>query len=457
VALLGAYGAWRLLSPGPQDELERAVAPIPVPVPQAPSPPAVPDEGDSAQPAAAPDTGAPTTGSVWFDETLPLDARVLVDNQEVTVPASGMLSLPPGTHTVRVVSPGFRPTTASARVAAGETDTLRIRLAPVPSTPVTLAPAQPPAVATQEPPSPAPSRGSESILVIGELLPGAEVTLDGKAVPAGQREIPASAGVHWLKVSALGYRPDSTQVEVSGGARASWQVPQLTPLPRPEPIFDVAIVTQDTSVQAGSSVQLRATVTSETGGRVDEPVRWESTNPEVAGVEANGRVIGRGPGRTYVRASTRNDADSIAVTVSAKPAPPLPASEGRATPSAVPAAPTAPDLDKAVAACMAALGSGNERQIVETYQAKTARDVSNLRKLLDVALRPEAELTAAEVKRGVAAPVAQNVEIPLQLRFTWRNNAGVNRKKEAAFRLALSRTSAGWRLASCRAEEKLGF
>jgi hypothetical protein len=294
-------------------------------------------------------------------------------------------------------------------------------------------------------------------VAVGELPPGAEITLDGNVVPPGQREIPAAAGLHWLKLAAIGYRPESTEVEVTGGSTACWQLPQLAPLPRPEPILDVAIVTPDTSVQAGSSIQLSATVSSEGGGRVSAPVHWESTNPEVARVEPNGRVAGRAPGRAYVRASTKNDADSIVVTVAAKPAPPRPATPSRPAGPAVPATPTAADVEKAVTACTAAFGSRNERQIVEIYQAKTAQDVSNLRKVLDVALRREADFAAAAVKLGPAAPAGQDVEMPLQLRFSWRNSMGANKKKEAAFRLALTRTGTGWQLASCRAEEKVGF
>jgi len=170
-------------------------------------------------------------------------------------------------------------------------------------------------------------------------------------------------------------------------------------------------------------------------------------------------VKGVGEGRAYIRAASKNTSDSIEVTVELPP----PSTAGAPRPAAaagaaVPAIPSAADIQAAVVACTAAFGSGNERQIVETYQAKTAQDVTNLRKVLDVALKAEAKLEASELKRG--APVARGrlaMEVPLELRFNWRNNAGVNKKKEAPFRLELSKTSAGWKLASCRASEKLGF
>ena len=95
---------------------------------------------------------------------------------------------------------------------------------------------------------------------------------------------------------------------------------------------------------------------------------------------------------------------------------------------------------------------------METYQAKTRGDVENLRKLLETALRKEAELAAAEVKRGtVASPGPATAEVPLQLRFSWRNNGGVNKKKEIPFRLELAKAASGWKLASCQSTEKLNF
>jgi hypothetical protein len=95
---------------------------------------------------------------------------------------------------------------------------------------------------------------------------------------------------------------------------------------------------------------------------------------------------------------------------------------------------------------------------VETYQAKTALDVENLRKVLAVALKDEAKLGMDVVKSGAATPAGPGVAgVPLDVTFHWRNNAGVNKKKEAAVRLELSRTAAGWRLGACRATEKVSF
>jgi hypothetical protein len=121
----------------------------------------------------------------------------------------------------------------------------------------------------------------------------------------------------------------------------------------------------------------------------------------------------------------------------------------------VPAVPTGEDIQKAIAACSAALGSGNERQIVQAYKAQTAQDITNLRKILDVALRKESDFKAAAVDQ--APPALKGTEASLPFRFTWRNNAGVNKKKDVAFRVELAKSAEGWRLGSCRATEKIGF
>ena len=455
--LLVALGVWRLLSGAPQPELENQIV---VPGPVTPPSPAEPVAGDSAPPAAQPSPEVPAQGTVWFADALPLGARITVDGEEVSVPPDGRLSLAPGSHTFVVEASGFRPARQSARVAAGEVDTLRIRMTEEPvafDPPADRGPAPAP-----KPPAPKPpvrSSTSGLILVIGDPLPGAEMSLDGRSIPAGEREIPAPPGLHWLKLSVIGYRPDSSQIEVRPGAESRWELPRLTALPRPEPLAIVAIATPDTTIPIGGSVRLRVGVTDEAGGTLDKPVQWESLNPEVATVERGGLVKGVGEGRAYIRAASKNTSDSIEVTVELPP----PSTAGAPRPAAaagaaVPAIPSAADIQAAVVACTAAFGSGNERQIVETYQAKTAQDVTNLRKVLDVALKAEAKLEASELKRG--APVARGrlaMEVPLELRFNWRNNAGVNKKKEAPFRLELSKTSAGWKLASCRASEKLGF
>jgi hypothetical protein len=193
------------------------------------------------------------------------------------------------------------------------------------------------------------------------------------------------------------------------------------------------------------------------GSYLDRPVSWESGNPAVAAIGPDGRLTAKGPGRTYVRARTGTRSDSLLVTVPTPPKPAAPAPSPRPPrPGAAPAAPTAANIEEATAACVAALGSGNEREIVDAYKAQTAQDVTNLRKILDVAIRPGADFKAAVVESEKPEP-PQGAKVPVRLRLSWRNNAGVNKKKDAAFVLEMSKTAEGWRMASCKAAEKLGL
>jgi hypothetical protein len=271
-------------------------------------------------------------------------------------------------------------------------------------------------------------------------------------LPVENGVIEVVAGEHWFKVSAAGYRPDSTLLEVRKGAETVWQPPHLQPLPVVEPTLTVMITMPDTTIAAGGVVQVEAAVKDQSGTYLDRPISWESSNPKVVSVGDDGRLTAAAPGRAYVRARSGSGVDSMLVTV---PAPRVPKPPAGVAAQAVPSVPTGEDVAKAIGACTAALGSGNERQIVEAYNAQTAQDITNLRKILDVALRSESDFKAAAADPG--PPALKGTEASLPLRFSWRNNAGVNKKKDAAFRVELAKTAEGWRLASCRATEKIGF
>jgi hypothetical protein len=300
--------------------------------------------------------------------------------------------------------------------------------------------------------------------VTGALPRDAEISLDGSKIPSGAREFPASPGTHWLGITASGYRPDSSQVEVKAGSQSHVVVPELTPARAAEPVaMGLKILTPDTTIRIGSSLVLRAQVKDESGTSLDRPVVWESGNSAIARVEQNGRVTGQSPGRVYIRARFASDSDSVVVTVPVPVAkPPAAARDTTHKPEVVeanvPPTPTVENVQAAISACGSALGSGDERRIVEVYKAETAQDVVNLRKILDLALRHGAELTASEIKVGAPAPpTPTKLDYPLQVLFTWRNNAGVGKKKEMPFRLEVAKTRTGWQLASCRATEKVSF
>jgi serine/threonine protein kinase len=472
---LGAVGVWRLAAPRSQRDADARNSKIVLPSPKLPSIPGKAPIGNppidktppGKTPVPAPSSSdstsvsapaSPAYGTVRFADELPPGATVTVDGKETSLSIDGSLSVPPGSHTIRVDVPGYRPTSQVVKVASAQTDSVRVRL--VPTEPVPEPESKRPAPAPGPKPVPAPTTGT--VLVTGDLPQGAEISLDGVIVPAGTREFPARPGIHWLRVSAEGYRPDSSQIEVKAGGESRVEVPRLAPMPAPEPVVHVKITTPDTTIQTGATLQLRFEVKDESGAHLDRPLVWESSNSAFVRVEQNGRVTALGPGRVYVRARGGSASDSAAVTVVPAPKPAPVARDTVHRPEApettAPPTPTVANVQAAIAACGAALGSGDERRIVNVYQAETAQDVVNLRKILDLALRKGAELTASEVKVGAPAPpTPQKVEYPLQVQFTWRNNAGVGKKKEIPFRLELTKGRSEWRLASCRATEKVGF
>jgi hypothetical protein len=404
--------------------------------------------------APEPPPPAPNVGRLWIGEPPP-GARVTVDGAEAAVAIDGSLTLPAGTHTIVVEAPGYRTVTRSVVVDSSRTDSLRLRYSQVSAPPPARAPE--PEAARPEPPSAPPpgppsAPGAGRVSIAGSLPPNAEISVQGTVLPVENGAIEVAAGEHWFKVSAAGYRPDSALLEVRKGAETVWQPPHLQPLPAVEPTLTVMITMPDTTIAAGGVVQVEAAVKDQSGTYLDRPISWESSNSKVVSVGDDGRLTAAAPGRAYVRARSGNGVDSMLVTV---PAPRVPKPPAGVAAPAVPAVPTGEDVQKAIAACTAALGSGNERQIVEAYKAQTAQDITNLRKILDVALRGESDFKAAAADNG--PPALKGTEASLPLRFSWRNNAGVNKKKDAAFRVELAKTAEGWRLASCRATEKIGF
>jgi serine/threonine protein kinase len=455
-----AYGAWSLLPPTGRRAAETATADSQIVLPATEAPPPSRELATDTTPAAVattpPKDSAPN-GSLRFAAPLPRGASITVDGAGVSLSADGSLSLPPGRHVLRVEAAGYQPLEQPVDIAAGRREVTRARLLREKSAVVqTPTPTSPPT------PTPTPVPATGTILISGTLPPGGEITMDGVTLAEGLRKIPADSGSHWLKLSAPRYQPDSSQIEVTGGKEISWEVPALTALPR---VITVEIATPDTTIPVGHSLRLRARARDDTGAELSDSLVWQSNNAEIAKVDQHGLVTAQHAGRTYIQSRIHDRADSILVTVMAPPKPvavprpvvppPVAAKPVPAAP-AVPATPTSANIQSAVTACAAALGSGDERRIVEIYQAKTAQDVTNLRKILEVAIKPGADLgaTVAPVSAPSSTPP---VSVDARVRFTWRNNAGVNKKKDAAFRVELAKTPSGWGLAACRASEKIGF
>ena len=280
-----AFGVWRLLSPTTDRSAETATADSQIVLPATEAPPreAVPDM--TPAPVATPAKDSARTGTFRFAGRLPADATLEVDGARVTLSQDGSLSLAPGRHLLRVDAPGYQPIERSIDIAAGKTEVSKARLLPI-----KRAAEASPDVPT---PKPAEAPATGTIVLTGDLPESAEVNLDGVTQPTGAREISADAGSHWLQLSAPGFQPESSQVEVTGGETSHWEVPALTAIP---PVITVEMATPDTTIPVGAIVQLGARAKDDRGTELADSVVWESSNGDIVAIDRRGRATGRTPG-----------------------------------------------------------------------------------------------------------------------------------------------------------------
>ena len=210
-----------------------------VPVPAVPTP-AVPAAGATAPPdtprveaeSARPRSAPVKTGIVRV-RTTPSRADVFVDGERRGVTPRNVVSVPFGSHTVRVTRPGYQPQERTITIGEGQADvrvsfTLRRagRTAPSPSSATRGAPTAkpaPPAKAPSQATAPAvsspPAAGAGSI-EIETRPPGARARIDNRDVgvtPIVVGDI--REGTHSIRLELVGYRPWVTTVTVKAGAR----------------------------------------------------------------------------------------------------------------------------------------------------------------------------------------------------------------------------------------------
>ena len=94
--------------------------------------------------------------------------------------------------------------------------------------------------------------------------------------------------------------------------------PKLPPKPKPAPeLASIAITTKDPQVVMGTAMALAVTGTYRDGGGQDETqaVEWESTDPAIVSVDAQGRVTGHALGEGTVTATEPNSMLTDWITV----------------------------------------------------------------------------------------------------------------------------------------------
>ena len=252
------------------------------------------------------------------------------------------------------------------RVAAGDPDSGPSVFAPPPRrrrrAPRATAPPAPNPLR-----SPRWSRSSAPSSLPAAFHPGLNSAWTASPVVGSTRD-PGHAGTHWIRCRRSACR-QILRRWTSAGTKRELTPPETKAVS--ESVAAVVIFTPDTTIQVGGSAQLRAGVKSEAGTYLDRPVTWESGNPAVAVVEADGRLKAKSSGRIYVghgAASGRTACSGHRARLPRPPAapatgerqPPAAGATGRCSP---PRASAARNADLAVAAsARPRSGAGNERR-----------------------------------------------------------------------------------------------
>lgn len=102
--------------------------------------------------------------------------------------------------------------------------------------------------------------------------------------------------------------------------------------PPPTPVASVEVTPESSTLNVGGTKQLTATPRDASGNSLDRPVRWASSNPDVATVDDRGMVTAVGPGEARITATSEGKTGEAAVTVrQSQTAPSLRVPEGQPT------------------------------------------------------------------------------------------------------------------------------
>ena len=192
-----------------------------VPAPAATSAPPVAAEGSAEKPAAAP--AARTTGRLVVD-SIPPRAGVMVNGRWRGRTPLNLDQLPFGKHTLRVVQPGYAPSTQSFTVSANDPiEVLSVRLqrqdaarAPQPAPRSSTPAARSPVASARTPAS-----GSQSFtgsIYVDSRPRGARVLIDGRPVGTTPLSVPdVRIGAHVIRLELPEHRPWSASTRVAAG------------------------------------------------------------------------------------------------------------------------------------------------------------------------------------------------------------------------------------------------
>jgi len=108
------------------------------------------------------------------------------------------------------------------------------------------------------------------------------------------------------------------RTKFSSGDSAANKANKTISYPLSKPVTGVTVTPETSSIPAGKTVQLTATVAPSDAS--EKGVTWSSNDPSIATVDANGLVTGKKPGKAIITATTKDGSytDTAEVTVTEK-------------------------------------------------------------------------------------------------------------------------------------------
>jgi hypothetical protein len=252
----------------------------------------------------------------------------------------------------------------------------------------------------------------------------------------------AGPGTAWI-VAMAGDARDSVRVTVTAPATAAAPPPNQPggrrgQQPVAPTVASVEIQESNLDLQVGSPPRpLSVVVMGSNDRRIQWPVTWRSSDPQVARVDARGRVTAVGTGSALIIAMAEGHVDQVGVTVAA--ATPVP-SASQPAPTALP---SADEVRAAVAGYLAALGSNDRDTVTRLWGNAPEGDRGDL---LDDMGQRGFRVTPGAISSPVADGTGATVTFPVAA--VWRSNFGQNRSGSYDFVARLERVGNGWRLAS---------
>ena len=372
----------------------------------------------------------------WIDWSLAEGSEEVAD----MVGDRTLLARSPGVVVVRASTPGgadsltltvVEPSGAgSGEVAQQDTpadDTPAPRPAPEPSTtPEEVVPPRP-AELRIEGDRTALREGQARVLSVTVLDQDGNA-LEDDAAPAWRSTDPAVASVSptgrvsaerggsaWIVASVAGVR-DSVLVEVA-------------PV-----VASVEISGAPESLEVGDPGSVSARALDDEGRVLGIPVRWRSSNPQVARVDAeSGALRAAGTGRATVTATAGGEEASFTLEVAAPP----------------PTMPTDAEAASAADRCASAVTAGDRERLATLVTP--APDGSPAEKLLDYASNSGRHLEVRERRpvEGLAA-TDDGAVFRFATILHWRDNFGGGHDATVTFEAAVAPAGGGWQLTYCR-------